>query len=327
MTDTPEPPPARSIVRAVPGLRRHSRLRLGILVAWTVFNVLGVIVGVASLRAGIAVFYLITFVVGVSAAWVVAIGWERSQPRRSARKDVRAKHRNAMRDARERSQRAAAALREVEERKRAAAAEARLAEAAAAGTARRIARQARVAEAAEADAARRTAAAADAAQRSEAAATRRAQVEEAARIAAAAKAAQARTAEATRRSAAEAAAASFAEDAHRAELTVILTPEQGRLVAAAKLRDQLAAGQQPPVLDPGGVVLGDGEVLLARERAALWEFRGQAVQYRQGGALFFGSPLFLIGSLAASVAVSAAARSRARRAAAAHGGASIPELC
>jgi hypothetical protein len=159
---------------------------------------------------------------------------------------------------------------------------------------------------AEAEATRRAAAEAKAAEVTQAKAARRAAGE--AKTSQAAEAKRGRTA---------AAKWARAQTTRGAEGVLTLTPEQARLVEAARLRERLAAGDPPPRLDPGGIVLRKDEALVAREPATLWEFRGQGVQYRQGGALFFGSPLFLIGSLAASAAVSGAARSRARRAAAA----------
>jgi hypothetical protein len=115
----------------------------------------------------------------------------------------------------------------------------------------------------------------------------------------------------------EATARRAAEEAKRAEaaLTLTLTPEESRLVEADRLRQDLEAGGDLPVLDPKGVVLGEGETVVARVPAQLVEFRGEAVEYRQEGGLFFGNPLFVVGALAASVAVSAAARSHARQAA------------
>ena len=307
VANTPDRHQPRRVVTRLPGLRRGSRLRLAILIAWTLFSALGVVVGIATPddRALIA-FYAITYVVVVATAWMVAIAWEKGQPRRSARAAARVERHNSVREAREQSQRAADAEREVKERERLAAARARSAQAAEAEAARRAAAEAKAAEVTQAKAARRAAAEAKAAEVTQAKAARRAAVE--------AKTSQAAEAERARTAAAESARA---QTTRGAEMVLTLTPEQARLVEAARLRERLAAGDPPPRLDPGGIVLRKDEVLVAREPATLWEFRGQAVQYRQGGALFFGSPLFLIGSLAASAAVSGAARSRARRAAAA----------
>jgi hypothetical protein len=295
-------------VTRLPGLRRGSRLRRAILVAWTLFSALGVLVGITTPdeRSEVVAFYAIAYVVGIAAAWMVAIAWEKGQPRRSARAAARVERHNSVREAREQSQRAADAEREVKERERLAAARARSAQAAEAEAARRAAAEAKAAEVTQAKAARRAAAEAKAAEVTQAKAARRAAVE--------AKTSQAAEAERARTAAAESARA---QTTRGAEMVLTLTPEQARLVEAARLRERLAAGDPPPRLDPGGIVLRKDEVLVAREPATLWEFRGQAVQYRQGGALFFGSPLFLIGSLAASAAVSGAARTRARRAAAA----------
>jgi hypothetical protein len=129
--------------------------------------------------------------------------------------------------------------------------------------------------------------------------------------------AEAETLAANERSANEArAAGERAEVARRAAATVTLTAQEARLVDADRLRQDLAMGGQVPMADRGGIVLDHAESLVVRSPATVWECRGQAVQYRQGGALFFGSPLFLVGSLAASVAISAAARSRAQKASA-----------
>jgi hypothetical protein len=219
-----------------------------LLAIWTLLCVVGVVAGIDTGSAGIAIFYLVAYVVILGAGWLVADWWERGEAKRDAQKQARVERRIAGRAERERRHQEAEARREQQERDRITAAKER-----------------------------------DEARRAE-----------------------------TERIAAE-----RAEAQRQAAMTITLTREESRLVEAEMLRLRLETGEVPTALDARGLVLNEGETLIVRAPAQLWEFRGETVQYLRGGALLFGNPLFLAGSLAASAAVSAASRHHARKAAAA----------
>lgn len=106
--------PSNRVLRQVPGLRRGSRVRLTLLILWTAFNAAGVSVGIGYRSAGIAGFYLITYLIGLAVAWVIAVVWERGAPRRGVRTAARGERRHAAKVARQQ----AAAIRSEQEKER-----------------------------------------------------------------------------------------------------------------------------------------------------------------------------------------------------------------
>ena len=224
-------------LRRLPGLRGGSRWRAALLIAWTLVCAIGVVGGAASggsTGIAAAAFYLVAYFVALGIARALAVRREHGEPQRIERRAERERLAREAALRREEEQRQAAVRREAEERLKREAALRREEEQ----------RQAAVRREAEE---REAAARRDAEERERKAVAERTAQEEQAR----------RASEEAERG----------EAARRAALLVRLTPYETGLVRADHFRNELAAGAKLPELDPQGVVLEDGEVLLVRSNA------------------------------------------------------------